>query len=321
MGACDISPQATQIPSLGSWLFFCYRIASKLRILALPTMRVVIGAIDSVPTIEDVRNFWDQHPLFTGETPFEPGSRAFFERHAEVYHLDCFAGALDPRLFPQGLSSKRTLDLGCGIGFWLVELARRGASSITGADLSANSLALAKQRCQHFNVDAELVEANAEKLPFPDNAFDHVNCQGVVHHTPSPQRAISEIHRVLRPEGTATISVYYRNVVLRSWPVWRRLLRLLPIGLKGRGRERMSTIDDRDEIVRLYDGAENPVGICYSTQEFLALLQPLHVNDIYFHFFPARALPLPIPRFVHRILDRRVPFMIYANVVKSVKDG
>jgi ubiquinone/menaquinone biosynthesis C-methylase UbiE len=149
-------------------------------------------------TIDEVRSFWDANPLFTGESRHAPGSREFFDEHRRVYYKDCFAGDLDPRLFPPDLASKKVLDLGCGVGFWLIELGQRGCRDLTGADLSPKSLEIASRRCAVYGVEANLQEENAERLSFPDATFDHVNCQGVVHHTTDPAKAVREIYRVLK---------------------------------------------------------------------------------------------------------------------------
>lgn len=270
-----------------------------------------------MPSIDDVRHFWDNNPLFTGESPYPPGSREFFEHHRNIYYADVFAGRVDERIFPETIRQGPVLDLGCGVGFWLPELWQRGARDLTGADLSPRSLDIARKRCEVYGINARLVEANAEALPFADGEFHHVNCQGVIHHTTNPAKAAQEIARVLRPGGTATISVYYRNAVLRGWPLLRGLLKAVPIGLSGRGRERLSSIKDANEIVRLYDGADNPIGLSYSRREFKALVSPLIVEEVFFHFFPARSLPVRIPAFAHRVLNRAMPFMIVARVRKA----
>ena len=91
----------------------------------------------------------------------------------------------------------------------------------------------------------------------------------------------------------------------------------LGIGLKGRGRENIFAIDDVDEIVRLYDGEENPLGKSYTYEEFTQMLAPhFWVEDTYLYFFPARAFPFKLPLFIHRMLDRYMGFMICANVRK-----
>ena len=50
--------------------------------------------------IEQVRNFWENNPLWTGESDFEAGTIEFFEEHRDVYINDCFAGKFDIRFLP-----------------------------------------------------------------------------------------------------------------------------------------------------------------------------------------------------------------------------
>ena len=59
------------------------------------------------PSIQDVRNFWDRNPLWTGEGTARVGTQEFFEEHHRVYRDDCFAGSIDgasspsPRAMPE----------------------------------------------------------------------------------------------------------------------------------------------------------------------------------------------------------------------------
>lgn len=151
-------------------------------------------------SLNDVESFWEKNPLFQGESNFEPGTREFFEEHRRIYIEDCFAGSLDHRLFPDSVDSW-TLDLGCGPGFWTVEFLKSGIKNIVAADLTDNALQLTRKRLSVYNVNAEVVHANAENMIFPSNSFDHVNCQGVIHHTPDTEKCVSEIARVLKPGG------------------------------------------------------------------------------------------------------------------------
>jgi len=269
--------------------------------------------------IEDVRKFWDSNPLFVNESQYKPGTLEFFEEHKRIYITDCFAGNLDRRIFNINKESS-ILDLGCGPGFWTIEFCKRGFKKIVGADLSNNSLQIAKERAYLYNVasnsNVTFVQENAEKMNFPENSFDHVNCQGVIHHTPNPENAIMEIHRVLKDNGTALISVYYKNSILKNWPLLRQIIRLFKPGLQGRGRENIYQKNSINEIVRMYDGALNPLGIAFSKGEFEKLLSPFQVCDIWYGFFPARSLKIKIPKFLHKVLSRAIPFMIFANVRK-----
>ena len=273
------------------------------------------------PSVDDVRQFWQNNPLWSGESAFATGSPEFFAEHRQIYIEDCFAGTLDERIFPSSSNQQRVLDLGCGPGFWTVEIGSRGCSELWACDLTDKAVELAKRRCEIYHCNASFRVGNAESLAFDDGYFSHVNCLGVIHHTPDTQAAVREIARVLKVGGTATISVYYKNILLQGWPALNftgRWLRKLGIGLKGRGREDMVDNRDVDEIVRLYDGADNPLGKSYSRQQFVDLLEThFRVHALYFHFFPARALGVRIPKSLHRLLDRLLPFMIYASLEKK----
>lgn len=270
-----------------------------------------------------VKQFWETNPLWTGESRHEPGSQAFFEEHRKVYVEDCFAGQFDVRFLPPPRTNGQTiqiLDLGCGIGFWVCEFGMRGLHHLHAADLTEQALDLTQRRLDVYQVTADLSQQNAERMYFADGIFDHVNCQGVIHHTPDTAKAVAEIARVLKPGGTASISVYHRNLILRAWPYLRWLglpLAKLGGGLQGRGREKIFLEADIDEIVKLYDGVGNPVGKSYTPAQFVQLLQPhFEITETYLHFFPARALPFKLPQRLHRWLDRRLGFMIYASLRK-----
>ncbi|HLE10825.1 MAG: hypothetical protein A2504_11770 [Bdellovibrionales bacterium RIFOXYD12_FULL_39_22] len=276
--------------------------------------------------IEDVRTFWDTNPLFTGESKYKQGSVEFFEEHRAICIDDCFAGKMNTKLFPNiRVKEPKILDLGCGIGFWLIEIARKYESAtLFAGDLSSNSLEIAQKRCNLFKVYANFSVQNAESMTYNNHSFDHINCQGVVHHTPNTEMALAEIARVLKPGGTASISVYYKNFFLRNWNIFFKIFTILHkfgFGLNGRGRENIYAISNSDEIVRLYDGAKNPIGKSYTKKEFLAMLTPyFEIIDVFYHFFPARSFPIKIPNKLHRILELLFPFMIYVSVKKLYRN-
>ena len=66
----------------------------------------------------------------------------------------------------------------------------------------------------------EFVHHDAEHLPFPDDTFDVVYSNGVIHHTPNTQQVVREIFRVLKPGGKAIIMLYAEH----SWHYWYRLV-------------------------------------------------------------------------------------------------
>lgn len=90
----------------------------------------------------------------------------------------------------------KTLEIGCGTGLGLLELAPR-VDQLWGIDPSADSLKRAKVRAP----SAALAVAIAEHLPFPDNTFDCVVSSLVFCSVKDPQRGLAEIRRVLAPGG------------------------------------------------------------------------------------------------------------------------
>ena len=121
--------------------------------------------------------------------------------------------ALEPYIRPFALfdgHDKRVLEVGVGMGADHAEWAKSRPARLVGVDLTAAGIELTRQRLLLMGLSSELLTADAEKLPFPDDTFDIVYSWGVLHYTPDTERAVSEVYRVLRPGGVARIMVYHR---------------------------------------------------------------------------------------------------------------
>jgi ubiquinone/menaquinone biosynthesis C-methylase UbiE len=158
--------------------------------------------------ISEIQRYWNEriHDLEMTEHPV--GSREFFAdlddyRFDKLHYL--------PRLVNfAGYRGRQVLEVGCGIGTDLVRFAKGGAI-VTGVDLSQTAIDLARSNFEWNGVTArELRVANAETLPYSDNAFDVVYGHGVLQYTADPKRLVRECHRVLRPGGEAIFMVYNR---------------------------------------------------------------------------------------------------------------
>ncbi|MEK7084726.1 MAG: class I SAM-dependent methyltransferase [Patescibacteria group bacterium] len=104
---------------------------------------------------------------------------------------------------------KVCLDGGCGGGRYIVALSRLGAREVQGIDLSEQHIELVKKRITDRNLSqAHAQKASVLNIPFPDNYFDFVVSTGVIHHTPNPRKAFSELTRVLKPGGRMFLAVY-----------------------------------------------------------------------------------------------------------------
>jgi ubiquinone/menaquinone biosynthesis C-methylase UbiE len=98
------------------------------------------------------------------------------------------------------------LDVGCGTGALLVELAKAGAK-VTGIDTFEEADGIdrhiAEARLRENQVDAKMIQGTAAVLPFPDGSFELAVNIGMLEHIPPGQRPgmLREIFRVVRPGG------------------------------------------------------------------------------------------------------------------------
>jgi ubiquinone/menaquinone biosynthesis C-methylase UbiE len=109
----------------------------------------------------------------------------------------------------QGKISGNVLDIGCGRG-QLLTLAKTYADKDTkffGLDISPKLVEIA----QKSNPNAEVVVGDAEKLPYEDNKFDYVFMTECLEHLLDYQKALSEVSRVLKPEGVFVVTVPNRD--------------------------------------------------------------------------------------------------------------
>jgi len=95
----------------------------------------------------------------------------------------------------------RGLDVGCGTGFPLIELAHlHGPSShFTGMDIWTDALARARLKLQlHGLTNVDIAEADAASMPFPDAQFDLVVCNIGLNNFRDPAAALRECRRVAK---------------------------------------------------------------------------------------------------------------------------
>lgn len=102
----------------------------------------------------------------------------------------------------------KVLDVGCGGGFLSNELAKAG-HEVTGVDLSAESLKVAKAHDHTHSVCYEV--ADAYKLPYPDHSFDVITAMDFLEHVDDPALAVKEFSRVLKPQGLFFFHTFNRN--------------------------------------------------------------------------------------------------------------
>jgi len=269
--------------------------------------------------ISAVKDFWEEHPLFSYEVKHELGSLSFFREIDRIKMEDAERFAMHYWDFPDFKKGQSLLDIGCGPGFLTRHFASKGYN-VTAVDLSEKAVMLTQKSLELYALNARVLEDNAENLKFKDNSFDYVISSGVLHHTPDTRKSVLEAYRVLKPGGRAKITLYYKNILLRK-PFWN-LTRFLARNMLSNvpGRELLAGVKEPGEFIRIYDGNTNPVGKGYALDEAQKILAPPFIwlnSEV--HLFPTRFMPrwLPMNRALHRFLDSRFGTMVYINLMKA----
>ncbi len=155
-----------------------------------------------------IKSFWNKTPCGTRNILANEGTKEFFDEiERKRYELEPFIHKYAQFKEWEG---KRVLEIGCGAGTDFIQFCRVGAD-ICAVDFSISSISLTHKRLEILSFNRKKVcVGDAENLPFPDSYFDFVYSWGVLHHSPNTEKAISEIHRVLRPSGKICIMLYHK---------------------------------------------------------------------------------------------------------------
>lgn len=239
-------------------------------------------------------------------------------------------------------AEQEVLEAGCGIATDGARFARAGAR-YTAVDPSPTALDLARRRFELEGLPGRFEHASATDLPFDDESFDLVYSHGVVHHIPDDERAVSELHRVLRSGGTALVMLYHRDSVnyRLNIMVLRRLLAttLLVPGMPGVLARALGedprVLEGHRELLRIHgwryltdrelflsnntDGPGNPLSRVYTRVDALRLFRSYARVRTVVRYLNLRLFPggdrLAATR-VGRALERRAGWHLYVFATK-----
>ena len=99
-------------------------------------------------------------------------------------------------------SGADVLEVAPGPGYLAIEIARLGRFHVTGVDISRTFVEIASENARQAAHSVDFRHGDAESMPFDNRSFDLVVCQAAFAR---PVSALDEMHRVLRPGGTAVI--------------------------------------------------------------------------------------------------------------------
>jgi SAM-dependent methyltransferase len=165
---------------------------------------------------------------------------------------------------------RNILDFGCGLGRHTVLFAQNGFR-VSAFDLSPEGVAHTKQWLESRHLEADLCQADMNKLPYPDACFDAAFAYHVISHTDSEgiRAILAELRRVLRPGGEAYLTLCAKD----TW------------SFQQAGYPHL----DANTVVKTDDGPEKGIPHFYvalsdipGLMRGFTLLHIRHVDDCYF---------------------------------------
>ena len=242
-------------------------------------------------TIDDVRTYWDDRPCNVKHSKKEVGTKEYFDeverkRYTAEPRIPSFAGFSNTK-------GKKVLEVGCGMATEGINYARAGAT-YTGTDLSIESLDLAKKRFKVYNNKGNFYLGNSEELSsfVPVETYDLIYSFGVIHHSPHPEKIISEIKKYMNKDSTLKIMLYASE----SWKNY-----MIEAG---------------------YDQPEAqygcPIANTYTKDEVRKLLDGFDVTIEQYHIFPYQIEPYKRGEFVKQPWFEAMPDEIFEVLKKNL---
>ena len=272
-----------------------------------------------------VSAFWNSSPCDSDLSDRDRNSREYYlDIERARYSLQAHIPEIIARIDWRG---KRVLEIGAGVGTDARRLIAAGAI-YTGINVDRASTAEAARALQIFALPGTVLQCDATSLDFADNSFDIVYSFGVLHHIPEVEKAVAEIHRVLKPGGLVLAMLYNRSSINYRIEIMflRRLgLRLLDLpgaiavldwlGLPREKLERHKALHERygksstgHWLGRNTNGPDNPYAQVYDAKRVRTLFKAFRIESEEICFFDHRhwgVLGRLLPRSLRLALGRR----------------
>ena len=124
---------------------------------------------------------------------------------------------------PEKVKGKEVLEIATGPGLLAKHIAP-AAKSVLATDYSDGMIAEAKKGAYPDNLRFEVADAMA--LPYEDDTFDAVLIANALHIVPDPEKVLSEIDRVLKPDGLLIAPNFVEHKGKLISRVWSQILKI-----------------------------------------------------------------------------------------------
>jgi len=243
-------------------------------------------------TIEEVKKFWNERPCNVRHSSKEVGTKEYFD---EVEEKKFF---VEPHIVDftdfTTWKGKKVLEVGCGLATVGINFAQYGAG-YTGVELSEESLSLARKRFEVYEETGKFYSGNAEQLSsfVPVETYDLIYSFGVIHHSPHPEKIISEIKKYMNGNSVLKIMLYAKD----SWKNY-----MIEAGL--------------DQPEAQYGC---PIANTYTKQDVIELLDGYEVLSIeQDHIFPYQVEPYKKGEYVKQPWFAEMPPKMFRTLEKNL---
>jgi ubiquinone/menaquinone biosynthesis C-methylase UbiE len=219
-------PQHLHVTGIAIWAITCLFLMGVILYSYLRRLRL---RLDSVRALKKrIRDYWNRWPCVA---PQELKKHTEDKKPIYRYKMQPFIPAFAKFSNYKG---KRVLEIGLGAGTDFIQFKNSNVESI-GIDISMVSLKICKRRLKLYGLDADIICADGENMPFRNGVFDMVYSYGVIHHCPFPEKVVDEIYRTLKNGGELKVMIYHR-------PSLAALRKYLVAILKGRWRRSVNAV-------------------------------------------------------------------------------
>ena len=235
----------------------------------------------------------------------------------EMYEENPYPRGVEPVIIDSSLIDETPQDVlfaGCGTGFQVLGFAQQyPKAQFTGVDLSHSSLAYAirqtRQRLKLKPKQIRYAQADILKLDQLPDRYDRIFCTGVLHHMEEPEKGLSVLKNILKPNGEMRIALYSETA--RKEVIQTRD----HITEKGYSETKEGIRRFRHDIINSLEQSEHPDFIKFLVQipDFYSLSE---CRDLVFHVQEHR---YTIPQILHMLDRHDLAFVSFNMKHKNIK--